>query len=48
MMQDVLEVRKNILGKQVYLAAMRSMDNGTPDNQLMAQWVTNFLWPISS
>jgi len=48
MMQDVLAARKNILEEQVYQAAMRSMDNGTPDNQLMAQWVTNFLWPISS
>jgi GMP synthase-like glutamine amidotransferase len=43
MMQDVLEARKNILGKQVYQATMRSMDNSTPDNQLMAQWVANFL-----
>jgi len=43
MMQDVLAARKNILGKQVYQAAMRSMDNGKPDNQLMAQWVANFL-----
>ena len=43
MMQDVLAARKNILGKQVHQAAMRSMDNGKPDNQLMAQWVANFL-----
>jgi GMP synthase-like glutamine amidotransferase len=37
MMQDVLASRKNILGKHVYQAAVRSMDNGAPDNQLMAQ-----------
>ncbi len=43
MMKDVLEARKDNLGKQVYQAAMRSMDNGKPDNRLMAQWVANFL-----
>jgi GMP synthase-like glutamine amidotransferase len=43
MMQDVLASRKKSLGKQVYQAAMRSVDNGSPDNQLLARWVANFL-----
>ncbi len=43
MMKDVLEARKVNLGKQVYQAVMRSVDNGKPDNRLMAQWVVNFL-----
>ncbi|MBL7161976.1 MAG: GMP synthase [Anaerolineales bacterium] len=43
MMQDILEARKDIFGQQVYETAMRSMESGTPDNQLLAQWVVNFL-----
>jgi GMP synthase-like glutamine amidotransferase len=42
-MRDLLVVIKEQLGPQRYQEAARSLDSGTPDNQLMAQWMVNFL-----
>jgi GMP synthase-like glutamine amidotransferase len=43
MMQDILDSRKNIFGKSLYDSAVHSMDGGKPDNQLLAQWIVNFI-----
>jgi len=42
-MHEILEARRDIYGQQLYDTAARSIDNGSPDNQLLAQWIANFL-----
>jgi GMP synthase-like glutamine amidotransferase len=42
-MRDLLAVIREQLGPQRYTEATRSLDSGTPDNQLMARWMVNFL-----
>ncbi len=42
-MQDLLDRRKELLGPQAYEMAACSLNSGTPDNQLVAQWIVNFL-----
>lgn len=42
-MRDLLALRKERLGPQVYEMAAQSLDSGTPDNQLLAQWMVNFI-----
>ncbi|MCP4284122.1 MAG: GMP synthase, partial [Gammaproteobacteria bacterium] len=45
MMQDLLPLVEDRAGitPQVYSAAVQATAHGTPDNQLVAQWVVNFL-----
>ena len=42
-MQDLLALRKERLGPRVYEMAAHSLGSGTPDDQLVAQWMVNFL-----
>ena len=42
-MQDLLPVMAKKLEPAMYEVAVRSLDNGTPDNQLVAHWLVNFL-----
>ena len=42
-MQDLLPIFREKLEPSMYEASVRSLDNGTPDNQLVAQWLVNFI-----
>ena len=42
-MQDILLMAEKALEPQMYEASARSLDNGAPDNQLVAQWIVNFI-----
>ncbi len=42
-MRDLLPVIEKKLEPSMYKAAVRSLDNGVPDNQLVAQWLVNFI-----
>lgn len=42
-MQDMLDLRKERFGPRVYQMAADSLNSGTPDNQLVASWIVNFL-----
>jgi GMP synthase-like glutamine amidotransferase len=42
-MHDVLSIVVGHVGIEVYETAVNSMNNGTPDNQLVARWLVNFL-----
>jgi GMP synthase-like glutamine amidotransferase len=42
-MQDLLPLFEKKLALSSYEASVRSLDNGTPDNQLVAQWLVNFI-----
>lgn len=42
-MRDLLDLRKEIVGPRMYETLTHSLNNGTPDNQLVAQWMVNFL-----
>jgi len=42
-MQDLLYMVEKELEPSMYEASVRSLDNGTPDNQLVAQWIVNFI-----
>ena len=42
-MQDILAKPKETASPQVIETAVRSLENGRPDNKLVAQWIINFL-----
>jgi len=42
-MGKIVHGRKEMVSAQVYQSALNSLDNGKPDNQLLAQWIVNFL-----
>ena len=42
-MRNLLPMAEKELGRQMYEASARSLDNGAPDNQLVAQWIVNFI-----
>jgi GMP synthase-like glutamine amidotransferase len=42
-MQDLLALTKEHLEPRAYEMAAQSLNSGTPDNQLVAQWMVNFL-----
>lgn len=43
LMCEIITDRENLVEPQVYQAALHSLENGVPDNILMAQWIVNFL-----
>ena len=42
-MRDLLPVFKKELTPSVYEESVRSLENGSPDNLLVAQWIVNFI-----
>ena len=42
-MVEILEGREEKVGAVVHRNAVNSLENGAPNNQLLAQWVVNFL-----
>ena len=42
-MQNILSRAEKTMEPQMYEASARSLDNGAPDNQLVAQWIVNFI-----
>ena len=42
-MHEILDAREEIFGPKLCGLAATSIDSGTPDNQLLAEWITNFL-----
>ncbi|MBC8506846.1 MAG: hypothetical protein ISR58_00710 [Anaerolineales bacterium] len=42
-MHQILDARKEIFGPGLCAAATTSIDIGSPDNQILAKWVVNFL-----
>ena len=42
-MQEILAKRKESVPLAVNETAVRSLENGSPDNQLVAHWIVNFL-----
>ncbi len=42
-MQDLLPMAEKELEPPMYEASVRSLGSGTPDNQLVAQWIVNFI-----
>lgn len=42
-MQDILAHPKETADPQTWETAVRSLNGGTPDNRLVAQWIVNFL-----
>lgn len=43
LMQEIIIDREKMVEPQVYQAALRSLNEGAPDNRLLAQWIVNFL-----
>lgn len=43
LMRAIVNTRKRIVGAEPYVQALDSLDSGTPDNRLFAQWIANFL-----
>ncbi len=41
--QKVMHGREEKVGIEVHKRAMDSIDSGTPDNRLFAEWIVNFL-----
>lgn len=42
-MHEILEGREEKVGEEVHKNAVNSLDKGSPDNQIFAQWIVNFL-----
>ena len=43
LMRELIGGREEMVGAQVQQNAMKSLENGSPDNQLFASWIVNFL-----
>ncbi len=43
MMREIVNGREETVGTQAYQSAINSLNKGTPDNQLFARWIVNFL-----
>ena len=43
LVQDIIESRLEIVGKEVQEEALRSLETSMPNNQLFAEWIVNFL-----
>jgi hypothetical protein len=42
-MHDLLPMVRKELSPPIYEASVRSLDNGVPDNRIVAKWIVNFL-----
>jgi len=42
-MHQIIDARQDIFGPQLCSSATSSIDGGTPDNQILAEWIINFL-----
>ena len=43
LMRAIVKTREKFVGAEPYAEALDSLDSGTPDNRLFAQWITKFL-----
>ena len=43
LIQEIIESRELVVGKELQAEALRSLEEGEPDNQLFAEWIVNFL-----
>ena len=43
LVREIVETRLDIVGEEVQAEALRSLDDGMPNNQLFAEWIVNFL-----
>ncbi len=42
-MHEIIDARREVFGPGLCRSAASSINNGTPDNQTLAEWITNFL-----
>ena len=43
LIQEIIESRELVVGQALQVEALRSLEEGEPDNQLFAEWIVNFL-----
>ena len=43
LIQEIIESRELVVGKKLQAEALRSLEEGEPENQLFAEWIVNFL-----